>query len=166
MNDKNINLIESLIENNSIVLSVSANSWEIAVTKALKPLVDSKAIEEKYIKATIASTKKYGPYYIISDNVAMPHARPEDGVNKSAFSLIVLNKPVLFNNDTRAIKILIALAATTSDIHVSVALPQVVAIFEGQETIKKILNSKTKKEVITILKNVNFNKYLKKESHE
>ena len=90
----------------------------------------------------------------------MPHARPEDGVNKSAFSLVILNKPIQFNNDKRKIRILITLAAASSEIHVSVSLPQVVASFESDAIIEKLLKASSDEEVIKILKKIDYSKYL------
>ena len=159
-NDKNINLLDSLIENKAIQINVEAENWQDAVKKSIIPLIDSKAVESKYLKAVIDSTIKFGPYYIISNHVAMPHARPENGVNKSAFSLVILKKPVQFDKDKRKIRILITLAAASSAIHVSVSLPQVVASFESDDIIEKLLNATSQEEVIKILKTIDYSKYL------
>ena len=158
--DNDINLLDSLIENKSIQINVDANDWKEAIEKSIIPLIKSKAVESRYLKAIIDSTIKFGPYYIISNQVAMPHARPEDGVNKSAFSLVILNKPIQFNNDKRKIRILITLAAASSEIHVSVSLPQVVASFESDAIIEKLLKASSDEEVIKILKKIDYSKYL------
>lgn len=158
--DHNVNLLDSLIENNAIQINVDAKDWQDAIKKSIKPLIKSKVVESKYLQAIIDSTIKFGPYYIISNQVAMPHARPEDGVNKSAFSLVILKKPIQFDNDKRKIRILITLAAASSAIHVSVSLPQVVASFELDEVVEKLLKANTQKEVIKILKAIDYSKYL------
>lgn len=52
------------------------------------------AITQDYYNAIIESTIKNGPYYIIANDLAMPHAQSERGVKENAFSLITLKKPV------------------------------------------------------------------------
>jgi PTS system ascorbate-specific IIA component len=157
---KDINLLESLIKNDSILLNQDVINWKEAVNLCTKPLLASKAITKNYSKSIIKNVEKFGPYFIISDNVAMPHARPEDGVNKNAFSLITLNKSIKFESDDREIRVLICLSAVSNDIHVSSALPQVVAVFEDENRVYEIINAKTKKEVIEIIEKVDFSKYL------
>ena len=157
---KDINLLESLKDNDSILLNGEAQDWKEAIKICTKKLVENNAIKQSYVDAIINSTEKNGPYYIIDENVAMPHARPEDGANQNAFALTVLKEPVTFPNDSRKIQILISLAATSADIHVASALPQIVAVFESKETTQKILDAKSKQEVIDIISKVNFKKYL------
>lgn len=44
--------------------------------------------------------------------------------------------------------------------HVSVALPQIVSIFENEDNIEKIRKSKNKEEIIEIIKSIDLKKYL------
>lgn len=158
----NINLLEILKNLDSIRVHQKANSWEEAVKIAIDPLIEKNIVTKDYYDAILKRTKEWGPYYIISDELAMPHAESSLGVNDNGFSLIVLDEPVVFENDPRKIKILIALAAINSDIHTSEALPQIVAVFENNETIKKIINSDSKEEIISIIEKIDFKKYLSK----
>lgn len=91
-----MNLKQALIENNSIRLGLEAADWKEAVKLAVEPLVESGAILPEYYDAIIESTEEYGPYYILMPGMAMPHARPEAGVQRDAFSLITLQKSVVF----------------------------------------------------------------------
>ena len=47
----------------------------------------------------IETVEKIGPYIVLAPKVAVPHARPERGVNKLGISLLKLNKEVDFNTD-------------------------------------------------------------------
>lgn len=146
-----MNLKQSLIENNSIALNKKASTWEEAVKISTDLLVKSGAIEERYYDDIIAKTKEYGPYYVIMPGVAMPHARPESGVNKDSFSLVTLESPVLFSEDTGEVSVLITLAATSSDNHNEFGLTQVADLFEDEENIEKIKNAKTIEEVLSLI---------------
>ncbi|WP_033161452.1 PTS sugar transporter subunit IIA [[Mycoplasma] collis] len=155
-----INLLEILKKYDTVNLNLEAKDWQQAVYLATKPLIDKKVVLDSYYEAIIESTKKHGPYYIIADNLAMPHASSDSGVLKNGFSLITLKNPVYFENDERPVRILITLAATSSEVHTSEALPQIAAVFEEESTITEILNAKTKEEVFAIIEKIDFTKYL------
>lgn len=89
---------ESLITEKSVLLNQHADSWEEAVRIAARPLVESEAVKPEYVDAIIKSTHHYGPYYLLMEGMAMPHARPEDGVNRNAFSLVTFDTPVPFSD--------------------------------------------------------------------
>ncbi|WGI36405.1 PTS sugar transporter subunit IIA [Mesomycoplasma lagogenitalium] len=157
---KKINLLEILKENDTISLNLTAKDWKEAVYLSIRPLIDKKLVEPRYYDAVIESTLNYGPYYIISENLAMPHAQSDAGVLENCFSLVTLKDAVYFENDSRPVKILIALGATSADVHTSEALPQIVAVFEDQKTLNSIMNAKTKEEVLEIIEKTDFTKYL------
>lgn len=154
-----LSLKNSLIENNSIRLNQRAQNWQEAIKIATAPLVDSHAVEEKYSDAIIASTLHYGPYYILMPGLAMPHARPSDGVNQDAFSLVVLKEPVVFS-DGKEISILITLAATSSAIHTSIAIPQIIAVFELPNIVERLLKVETSEEVLELIDEADFSQYI------
>lgn len=79
-------------------MGLSADTWQEAVRLAVQPLIDSKAVTSTYYDAIIASTEKYGPYYVLMPGMAMPHAEAGLGVNRNAFALITLTKPVTFSD--------------------------------------------------------------------
>lgn len=154
-----LSLKESLIENNSIKLNQPAETWQEAITIAAAPLIASGAIEKNYPAAIIASTEKFGPYYVLMPGMAMPHARPEDGVNRDAFSLVVLKKPVVFS-DGKEVSVLITLAATSNDIHTGIAIPQIVAVFELSNIIQRLEQVTEVKDVLAIIDEADMSAYL------
>ncbi|WP_334687733.1 PTS sugar transporter subunit IIA [Mycoplasmopsis cynos] len=88
------------------------------------------------------------------------YAQSDAGVKENSFSLITLKSPVYFEGDERPVRVLIALAATSAEIHTSEALPQIVAIFEDNNNLEKIINAKTSDEIIEIISKIDFQKYL------
>ncbi|MBS4750055.1 PTS ascorbate transporter subunit IIA [Granulicatella sp. zg-ZJ] len=145
-----MNLKQALLDNQSVCLGLSATTWEEAVKLAVLPLIASQAVEEQYYDAIIESTNEYGPYYILMPGMAMPHARPEAGVNKDAFSLITLKEPVTFS-DGKEVSVLIALAATSSKIHTSVAIPQIIALLELENSIARLLACQSAQDVYDLI---------------
>ncbi len=144
-------LLESLIENNSILLKQKAETWEEAVNKCINPLVDAGAVEQRYLDAIIKKTNELGPFYILAPGLAMPHDRPESGVIKDSFSFVTLEKSVVFP-DGQEVDILIGLAATSSDIHNEEAIPQIVMLFDDEAAFEKIRKAESTDEIIGLLK--------------
>ena len=153
-----MNLKQALIDNDSIRLGLEAKDWKEAVKVAVDPLIESGAILPEYYDAIIESTEEYGPYYILMPGMAMPHARPEAGVQRDAFSLITLQNPVVFS-DGKEVSVLLALAATSSKIHTSVAIPQIIALFE-LDSIARLQACQTKEDVLAMIEESKDSPYL------
>ena len=145
-----MDLKTAFIENNSIRLGLTAKDWQEAVKLSVDPLIESGAVLPEYYDAIIASTKEHGPYYILTPGMAMPHARPEAGVQRDAFSFITLTEPVTFT-DGKEVSVLLTLAATSSAIHASVAIPQIIALFELDNAIDRLLACKTPEDVLALV---------------
>ncbi|XCY70923.1 PTS sugar transporter subunit IIA [Streptococcus iniae] len=145
-----MNLKQAFIDNDSIRLGLSATTWQEAVKLSVDPLIESGAVKEEYYDAIIESTEEYSSYYILMPGMAMPHARPEAGVQKDAFSLITLKEPVTFSDGKQA-QVLLALAATSSAIHASVAIPQIIALFELENAIERLAACQTKEDVLAMV---------------
>ncbi|MBM7635469.1 PTS sugar transporter subunit IIA [Streptococcus saliviloxodontae] len=154
-----MNLTQAFTENKSIRLGLSAKDWKEAVYLSVEPLIESGAVTEEYYHAIIESTEQHGPYYILMPGMAMPHARPEAGVQRDAFSLITLKEPVQFS-DGKDVQVLLALAATSSKIHTSVAIPQIIALFELENSIERLSNAKTPEEVLAMVEESKNSPYL------
>ncbi|MGX7418543.1 PTS sugar transporter subunit IIA [Carnobacterium gallinarum] len=154
-----LSLKQSLIDNQSIHLQKSATTWQEAIQVATEPLVASGTVESGYAEAIIASTENFGPYYILMPGMAMPHARPEDGVRRDGFSLVTLQEPVIFS-DGKEVSVLITLAATSNDIHTGIAIPQIVAVFELPDIIQRLQTAKSKEEVLAIIDEADMSAYL------
>lgn len=154
-----MNLKQVLTDNKSIRLGLSAATWQEAVKLAVEPLIESGAVQPQYYDAIVESTEEYGPYYILMPGMAMPHARPEAGVNRDAFSLITLTEPVTFS-DGKEVSVLLSLAATSSKIHTSVAIPQIIALFELENSIERIKACKSDEEVLALIEESKNSPYL------
>ncbi|MEX2784040.1 PTS sugar transporter subunit IIA [Streptococcus sp. H49] len=154
-----MNLTQAFKENQSIRLGLTAGDWKEAVRLSVDPLIESGAVKEEYYQAIIDSTDEYGPYYILMPGMAMPHARPEAGVNRDAFSLVTLTEPVVFP-DGKEVSVLLALAATSSEIHTSVAIPQIIALFELDNSIERLIACQTAEEVLAMVEESKDSPYL------
>ena len=126
-----MNFKESLINNNSILLQASATDWREAIALGTGMLIKSGAIQQSYHDAIISSIELHGPYIVIAPHFAMPHARPEDGVNHTAFALVTLSTPVFF--DGEPVDVLVTLAGSSSDEHI-LGLTEVTQILDDPDS--------------------------------
>lgn len=126
----------------------SVENWEDAIIKASKSLLENKYIEKRYIDAMIESIKKLGFYVVLADLIAMPHARPENGVLKTGVSLLKINNAVKFGENN--IKFVFILAAINSDSHID-TIAELMEIFQDDEKIRKLELAKNKEEILNII---------------
>ena len=108
-----------MCKENRIKLNVEAKTWEEAIYKAAEILEEDGVIKPSYKDAIIESTKKTGPYYVITKGVAMPHARPEDGVIKSGFCFLKLKEGVYFGSkENDPVKYIFMVAMENNEKHI------------------------------------------------
>lgn len=94
---------------------VKVTSWEEAIEVAAQPLLKDKVIEETYIQNMIQSVKDNGPYIVLNDYFALPHAKAGEGVNQVGMALLTVNEPVDLKG--KPVKIFLVLAAVDSSAH-------------------------------------------------
>lgn len=127
-------LKEMLEENITIIPKV--NNWQEAIRTAALPLLKKNLIKDSYIEAMIGNVKKFGEYIIIAPNVAMPHSRPEDGVNESCIALLKLNEGVKFDNGEE-VQLFFILGAKDNGSHINI-LTELMEIVDDEDKIDEL----------------------------
>ncbi|MED4887693.1 PTS sugar transporter subunit IIA [Lysinibacillus sp. FSL R7-0073] len=112
-------LLIKLLTKDCIQVANFVQSWQEAIRLAANPLIRQNKIEQRYIEAMIQSIEQYGPYVVITPKVAIPHARPIDGVHALAISLLRLQQPVFFSPN-QPVFLIIILAAIDNTSHLQV----------------------------------------------
>ena len=75
-------------------------------------------IEPRYVGAMIDNVEQNGPYIVLSDGFAMPHAAADEGAMKMGMSLIRLSEPVCFGEEEYdPIDLVCCLSTTDSKSH-------------------------------------------------
>jgi len=144
-------MLKEMLTEDVIRIYDSAENWQQAIQFGCQPLLDNGAIEQSYVDAIYRTHQEIGPYYVVGPGIAMPHARPEDGVNRLSLSLIIIKNGVNFNNEENdPVKLLLTLAATDSESHV-VAIQQLVELFMNEEHIEAICNASNVAEIRNIV---------------
>lgn len=123
-------------ENVRIVSSVP--TWEEAVRVAVKPLEEGGYVEPRYADEIIRATNEMGPYYVLTEDVALIHGRPEDGTIKGQLAVTLLRDPIKFSGDGFDVRLLVALAAEDANSHID-AMRVLAGIFMDQDKIDEIV---------------------------
>ncbi|NSB14655.1 MULTISPECIES: PTS sugar transporter subunit IIA [Clostridium] len=149
-------MIEKLFNKETIELNVEVNDWVDAIRFCGSLFVKNGNTEAKYTDAMINTVKNMGQYIVIEKGIAMPHARPEDGVKKIGMGLIKLKKPIEFGNEEYdPVDILIFICAIDKTSHLK-ALAELMTLIEDNEFLSIVRNSSSKEDVLSYINSKSF----------
>lgn len=143
-------MIRDMLQKESIQIVEEIPDWKQAIRLSLKPLVDSGYVEERYIDGIIQNTLDFGPYYVITRDVALIHGRPEQGVKKKQLAVTLSRKPVQFCEDEEhQARLLVALAAEDGETHLDV-MRTLAELFMSEAKIAELVNAGTAEAIYQI----------------
>ncbi|EML9805143.1 transcription antiterminator [Clostridioides difficile] len=130
-------MLKELINAERVNIIKNVRDWKEAIKIASKPLLEDNPIEELYIENMIKSVEKYGPYIVLADRFALPHASSKEGVNKLAMSLLIVEDEVDLLG--KPVNIFMVLAAVDNTTHIR-ALASLSEMMYEEENVKLIIN--------------------------
>ena len=126
-------MLEELITRETYQYRTGKLSWQEAIACAAEPLLVQGAIEESYVDAMVDKVIEFGPFIDLGKGVAIPHARPKDGVNRIGMSMLKLEEPVyLLDDPSHEIRLIICIAAVDNQTHLR-SLSHLTAILREPE---------------------------------
>ena len=144
-------MLSELLTEEKIIISDEAANWEEAIKLSASPMLEDGQIEESYVEAMINKVHEFGAFINIGTFIALPHARPEDGVNELGMSLLKLHQPVnLLEDEKHPIKVFICLAAIDNETHLK-ALATLTKILSNKDKLEQLTNAQTKEEILKII---------------
>jgi len=142
--------LKSLIRENLVNVDVEVQDWEEAIRAAGKLMVDDGAVEPRFVDAMIRVKNEFGPYIVVAPGIALPHAKPEDGVIQASIAVIRLKNTVEFGNkDNDPVYLVVALAAVDNKQHIE-GLRQLSGVLGDDNKIAAIKKVQTKEELLKI----------------
>lgn len=136
----------NLLKKENVQIVGEARDWKDAIRISVFPLEKDGYVEERYKEEVISNVEELGPYIVIAPNIALPHARPEQGVLRSQIAVTLFENDVRFDNKESTARLFITLAAADSNSHLD-ALMAVSELLQNDEMVNKILNSKYEEEL-------------------
>jgi PTS system ascorbate-specific IIA component len=143
--------ILNLIGDNIVISNEQNLTVDAALSLTCSKLIEQGKVEASYLEAIKTKHKEIGAYYVLAPKIAMPHARPEDGVNQAALQITVFKNGVdLESEDNGDVYFSVTLAALDSDSHIQtiVALSE---LFQNDEDIDAIITAKDESAIAEIL---------------
>lgn len=145
-------MLTDWINENNISIIHHIEDWKKAVALAVQPLIDVGAVESRYLQAIYDMHREIGPYYVLGEGIAMPHARPEEGVIRTALSLVIVSDGVEFGSeDNDPVYIIFALAAVDSHSHIEM-IASLSHLFCDDEAVQKLRGCQNKQDVLLAIR--------------
>ncbi|CAH6364316.1 PTS sugar transporter subunit IIA [Pantoea agglomerans] len=142
------------LDNEKIQYVESVTDWQEALVIAGRPLLSEGAISQDYIDAIIQQKEEIGPFFVIAPQIAMPHARPEQGAHKLGLSIVLLGTAVKFDaEENDPVKAIFMFAAPDSNSHIEMN-SQLAEVLSDEEIMAQIFNASSKEALMTILSGV------------
>lgn len=117
--------------------------WRDGVRLSASPLLNAGAISPSYVEAIFASHAKLGPYYVIAPGLAMPHARPEEGVITPGLSLLYVKEGVHFESEENdPVYVIVMLCAINGDEHLEM-ISHLAELFSDEDDFQALLKADT-----------------------
>lgn len=129
-----------LLKQENVQICETADNWKDAIKKSVLPLERSGYVKECYKEGIIENIEKLGPYIIIADHIALPHARPEQGAVETQIGVTLFRKDIEFEGREASARLFVTLAAKDSNSHLD-ALMQISELLSDENVVDEILAS-------------------------
>ena len=129
-----------LVKLENVQICEKANDWRQAIKISVQPLEQGGYVKSCYKDGIIENVEKLGPYIMIADEIAMPHARPEQGAIETQIGITLFREGVRFDGKETTARLFVTLAAKDSDSHVD-ALVKISELLSDDETVEAILEA-------------------------
>ncbi|CDQ20148.1 BglG family transcription antiterminator [Halobacillus karajensis] len=144
-------MLNELLTERTIQFKDQVSNWKEAIEIAAQPLVEQQSIRPHYIQAMIDNVNELGPYIVIAPRIAIPHARPETGVEQLGMSFLRLKEPVYFSEkEKHRAQLIIVLAAIDNQTHLK-ALAQLSGMLSNEDNVNQLIAANDSKNVIELI---------------
>mgnify|MGYP000982128138 CR=1 FL=1 len=86
--------LRKLLKKESVKFIEGAEDWKEAILQSGNLLVSNRKATSEYVKEMIELVEKHGPYIVIEEGIAMPHAGISENVLETGISLLVVKERV------------------------------------------------------------------------
>ncbi len=144
-------MLSSWLNDANIQLATSMDDWQQALEYCARPLLETGIITPGYLEAIQKQHRLLGPYFVLAPGLAMPHARPEEGVLATGLALLKLEHGVVFGSDEYdPVDLIILLAAADSHSHID-ALAALAELFSSTADLARLHSATSREEIKSII---------------
>ena len=127
-----------LVKLENVQICEKANDWREAIKISVQPLEQGGYVKSCYKDGINENVEKLGPYIMIAEEIAMPHARPEQGAIETQIGITLFREGVRFDGKETTVRLFVTLAAKDNDSHVD-ALVKISELLSDDDKVEKIL---------------------------
>ena len=86
--------LRKLLKKENVKFIERTEDWKEAILQSGNLLVSNRKVTSEYVKEMIELVEKHGPYIVIEEGIAMPHAGISENVLETGISLLVVKEKV------------------------------------------------------------------------
>ena len=83
-----------LLKRENVQICETPGNWRDAIKISVLPLEQGGYVKSCYKEGIIENVEKLGPYIIIAEHIALPHARPEQGTIETQISITLFRQDI------------------------------------------------------------------------
>ena len=87
-------ILRKLLKKENVKFIEKTEDWKEAILQSGNLLVSNRKVTSEYVKEMIELVEKHGPYIVIEEGIAMPHAGISENVLETGISLLVVKEKV------------------------------------------------------------------------
>lgn len=126
----------------------ASDDWAKAIRETSVSLLEAGGIEARYIEQILEMGKIHGAYFVINNDIAIAHARPQDGVRNLGVCLSIYRNGLTIIQ--KKIHFLFVLATPDQQAHLHI-LENIMRLCNDEGTLKQLLVAQNEKAALDIL---------------
>ena len=133
--------LKKLLKKENVKFIDKAESWKEAIFQSGDLLVSNKKVTLEYVHEMIELVEKHGPYIVLEEGIAMPHAGISENVLETGISLLVVNEKVSLPEGRNA-NIFLSFAAKNKNDNIDIMndLFELITKYEFIDKVSKMKN--------------------------
>ena len=133
--------LKKLLKKENVKFIDEAENWKEAIFQSGDLLVSNKKVTSEYVQEMIELVEKHGPYIVLEEGIAMPHAGMSENVLETGISLLVVNEKVSLPEGRNA-NIFLSFAAKNKNDNIDIMndLFELITKYEFIDKVSKMKN--------------------------
>ena len=133
--------LKKLLKKENVKFIDEAENWKEAIFQSGDLLVSNKKVTSEYVEEMIELVEKHGPYIVLEEGIAMPHAGISENVLETGISMLVVNEKVSLPEGRNA-NIFLSFAAKNKNDNIDIMndLFELITKYEFIDKVSKMKN--------------------------
>lgn len=144
--------LKKLLKKENVKFIDEAENWKEAIFQSGDLLVSNKKVTSEYVHEMVELVEKHGPYIVLEEGIAMPHAGISENVLETGISLLVVNEKVSLPEGRNA-NIFLSFAAKNKNDNIDI-MNDLFELITKYEFINKVSKMKNYSQLETYLEEI------------